>query len=43
MLRDASEYTDAYSGWSSAYTVQSILVQLQTFLMAENVPQDHGT
>lgn len=23
-------------------SVQSILVQLQTFLMAENIPQDHG-
>lgn len=29
-------------GWSSAYSVSSILRQLQTFLFAENVPQDYG-
>src|SRR5689334_12933073 len=31
-----------YSGWSSAYSAQSILLQLQTFLTAENIPQDYG-
>ena len=40
MLRDPDQ--GKYSGWTSAYSVQSILVQLQTFLMAENIPQDYG-
>ena len=40
MLRDASQ--GSYSGWSGAYSVFSILVQLQSFLFAENVPQDWG-
>ena len=31
-----------YTGWSSAYTVHSILMQLQSFLFAENIPQDYG-
>ncbi len=31
-----------YAGWSSAYSVQSILLQLQGFLFAENIPQEHG-
>ena len=39
MLRDASQ--GSYSGWSGAYSVFSILVQLQSFLFAENVPQDY--
>eukprot|EP01046_Picozoa_sp_COSAG06_P036205 COSAG06_NODE_3968_length_4710_cov_2.617870_2_plen_834_part_00 len=35
MLRDSSQGDD--SGWSSAYSVCSILVALQSFLFAENV------
>jgi len=31
-----------YEGWSSCYTVTSILLQLQSFLFSENVPQDYG-
>lgn len=35
-------FDDSKSGWCPAYSVQSILLQLQTFLTAENIPQDHG-
>lgn len=31
-----------YEGWTSAYSVTSILLQLQSFLFAENIPQDYG-
>ena len=40
MLRDSS--MGSYSGWSGAYSVLSILVQLQSFLFAENIDQDYG-
>jgi len=29
-----------YAGWTSAYSVLSILLQLQSFLFAENIPQN---
>jgi ubiquitin-protein ligase len=31
-----------YEGWTPAYSVTSILLQLQSFLFAENIPQDDG-
>lgn len=38
-----AEYThQAYVGWTSAYSVLSILLQLQSFLFAENIPQHGG-
>ena len=43
MLRPPEDQdAEAYSGWSSAYTVHAILMQLSSFLFAENVPQDYG-
>mmetsp|Transcript_54354 Transcript_54354/g.80617 ORF Transcript_54354/g.80617 Transcript_54354/m.80617 type:complete len:727 (-) Transcript_54354:88-2268(-) len=33
---------DPYAGWTSAYSVLSLLLQLQSFLFAENIPQDYG-
>lgn len=31
-----------HEGWSGAYTVCSVLLQLQSFLFAENIPQDYN-
>eukprot|EP00753_Platysulcus_tardus_P003421 PLAT12454.12.p1 GENE.PLAT12454.12~~PLAT12454.12.p1 ORF type:complete len:976 (-),score=421.42 PLAT12454.12:106-3033(-) len=32
-----------YSGWSTAYSISSILLQLQSFLLADSlIPQDYG-
>jgi hypothetical protein len=31
-----------YKGWTSAYSTLSILLQLQSFLFAENVPKEEG-
>eukprot|EP00854_Cymbomonas_tetramitiformis_P010904 gene10904-12901_t len=41
MLRPPAYGLD-YSGWSSAYSLTSIAMQLQTFLFAKSVPQDGG-
>lgn len=41
LLKDP-EYAGPYQGWSSAYTVRSILMQLSSFLFSENVPQEYG-
>jgi len=39
MIQEA--YTSRpYAGWTSAYSVLSILLQLQSFLFAENIPQN---
>lgn len=34
--------TVPYEGWSGAYSVSSILMQLQSFLFAEKIDQDYG-
>ncbi|CAB9505200.1 enzyme E2 2 [Seminavis robusta] len=31
-----------YAGWTSAYSILSVILQLQSFLFAENIPQDWG-
>ncbi|CAB9502388.1 enzyme E2 2 [Seminavis robusta] len=36
-------YPQPYTGWTSAYSVLSLLLQLQSFLFAENIPQIYGT
>ena len=41
MLRRETS-TVPYEGWSSTYSVTSLLMQLQTFLFAEKVDQDGG-
>jgi ubiquitin-protein ligase len=41
MLRKRSKYNkNDKDGWTGAYTVASILLQLQSFLFSENVPQE---
>lgn len=40
MLQRSNSSGIAYSAWSSAYSVQSILIQLQSFLFGENIEQD---
>jgi len=41
MLRKRSKYNkDDKDGWTGAYSVASILLQLQSFLFSENVPQE---
>ena len=41
MLKDHTK-DEAYAGWTSAYSVLSLLLQLQSFLFAENIPQEYG-
>ena len=41
MLREHTA-TEPNEGWTSAYTCFSLLLQLQSFLFAENIPQDYG-
>ena len=41
MLRDHTA-TTPNEGWTSAYSVFSLLLQLQSFLFADNIPQDYG-
>jgi len=37
------ERSEEGGGWSSVYTVQSILMQLQSFLFQENLTMDKNT
>ncbi len=41
--RDRTYHDEDYNGgWSTAYSVYSILMQFQAFLFDENVPQSYG-
>ncbi len=42
MLREVTTNVP-YLGWSSAYSVLSIIMQIQSFLLETNVDQDNGT
>ena len=41
MLEGAAVSFDAWSGWTSAYTVRTLLLQLTSFLF-DLAPQDHA-
>ena len=41
MLKSSS-VNKPYTGWSTAYSVQSILLQLQAFLFDDVIPQKYG-
>ena len=40
MIKNQSYYDK--SAWSPSYSIYSILMQLQSFLFSENIPQEHG-
>lgn len=42
LLKDRSSYSPNYSGWSSAYTLGSILMQLSSFFFDSHIEQEGG-